>query len=164
MNNPKYNPRMRLYQAAAVGGIVAAIIMGIVALILGQIISKITGHLQPSVLLEIASIVKSRSPIVGFGLHLVIGAILGIGFAVLIENRFNSRNAIVGWSTMYGIAWTLFGTMIMLPILTGMGLQGVYAAFSRALSPAIIPSLVSHAVFGVILGLVYVQVAVPRKP
>jgi hypothetical protein len=150
----------RRYQTAALGGMIASVVMGIVALVLGRVISSLTGNPQPNVLLEIASIAKSNSPIVGFGLHLLIGAILGVGFAVLVGNRLNSRSAVIGASTVYGTLWTLFGTLISLPILSGAGLDGVGAAFARALTPAIIPSLVSHAMFGLVLGLIYVRFAV----
>jgi hypothetical protein len=150
MTNTERKPAIntRLYQTASIGGIIASVIMGIVAMVLGRVI---------------ASIVKSNSPAVGFGLHLLIGAILGVGFAVLVGNRLNSRNAIITSSTVYGIAWTLFGTLISLPILSGAGLEGVAAAFARALTPAIIPSLVSHAVFGLILGLIYARVVVRNQ-
>jgi hypothetical protein len=165
MTNTERKPAIntRLYQTASIGGIIASVIMGIVAMVLGRVISGLTGNPQPNVLLEIASIVKSNSPAVGFGLHLLIGAILGVGFAVLVGNRLNSRNAIITSSTVYGIAWTLFGTLISLPILSGAGLEGVAAAFARALTPAIIPSLVSHAVFGLILGLIYARVVVRNQ-
>jgi hypothetical protein len=162
MTNTERAPAIntRRYQTAAVGGIIASVIMGIVALVLGRVISSLTGNPQPNVLLEIASIVKSSSPAVGFGLHLLIGAMLGVVFAVLVGNRLDSRNAIIGSGTVYGIAWTFFGTLISLPILSGSGLDGVAVAFARASTPAIIPSLVSHTVFGLILGIIYARVAV----
>jgi hypothetical protein len=161
MSNPKnidINPiTSRSYLIGALAGVIGAILMGIVALVLGRILANLTARPSPNTLLEIASIVRSTSPVVGFGLHLVIGAVLGVGFVFLIGSRLQTDKAIILWGFVFGTTWTLIGTLTMLPLLSGAGWNGVMAAFQKASSILILPSLISHAVFGLTLGFLYAR-------
>jgi hypothetical protein len=131
MSNPRnidINPiTSRSYLIGALAGVISAILMGIVALLLGRILANLTERPTPNTLLEIASIIRSTSPVVGFGLHLMIGAVLGVGFVFLIGSRLQTDKSIILWGFIYGTTWTLIGTP------QWSGLEWCYPSISKSL-------------------------------
>jgi uncharacterized membrane protein YagU involved in acid resistance len=110
----------------------------------------------------IAKMAGSSSPAVGFGVHLVISAIIGVIFAVLIGDRLRTVGSLVAAGLVYGLAWWFLGPLTLMPLMMGMGVMWTGAAMSAAM-----PSLVGHLVYGGILGVVYAwlerPVGVPRR-
>lgn len=124
--------------AGAVGGIAGGIAFGILMAMMGM-------------LPMVASLVGSNSAVVGFGVHLVISVVIGLGLTVLFGNRFLTsygRGALVGFG--YGAIWWVLGPLMIMPGIMGMPLFAV--------DPAALMSLVGHLIYGVILGLVAVRV------
>lgn len=103
----------------------------------------------------IASMVGSSSAVVGFGVHLMISVLIGLGLTVLFGNRFLTgygRGALTGFG--YGSIWWVLGPLMIMPVMMGMPLF--------ALDLAALMSLMGHMVYGVILGLVAVRVLTSR--
>ena len=103
----------------------------------------------------IASMVGSDSAVVGFGVHLMISVLIGLGLTVLFGNRFLTgygRGALVGLG--YGAIWWVLGPLMIMPVMMGMPL---FAVDLTALM-----SLMGHLIYGVTLGLVAVRVLTGR--
>ncbi|MET3206001.1 UNVERIFIED_ORG: putative membrane protein YagU involved in acid resistance [Arthrobacter sp. UYEF13] len=103
----------------------------------------------------IASIVGSASAVVGFGVHLMISVMIGLGLTVLLGNRFLTgygRGALVGLG--YGAIWWVLSPLMIMPVMMGMPL------FTVDLTALM--SLMGHMIYGVILGVVAVRVLKSR--
>jgi uncharacterized membrane protein YagU involved in acid resistance len=99
----------------------------------------------------VASVVGSKSALIGLLYHMfnsvVIGAIFGFLFGA--QSRTYGVGAALG--LLYGAIWWVLGPMILMPLLLGMGLQ-----FGAAFTPPMLMSLGGHLVYGLITGFVYV--------
>lgn len=92
----------------------------------------------------IASLVGSTSAGVGFGVHLVISVLTGLGLMVLLGHTLSSygRGAIGG--LLYGALWWVLGPLLIMPLMMGMP---VFTLDAPALW-----SLMGHLIYGLILG------------
>jgi uncharacterized membrane protein YagU involved in acid resistance len=106
----------------------------------------------------VASVVGSKSALVGFLYHMfnsvVIGAVFGLVFGTFSYTY--GGGALFG--LLYGVVWWVLGPMILMPLLLGMGLQ-----FGAAFTPPMLMSLVGHLVYGLLTGLGYVAYATSRS-
>lgn len=100
----------------------------------------------------IASMAGSQSATMGFGIHLVISAIIGAGFVLVATALGREQTAGVGDGLAYGFVWWLLGPLTLMPLGMGMGL-GVNWTIAAAV--AAVPSLVGHLIFGGVLGATY---------
>jgi uncharacterized membrane protein YagU involved in acid resistance len=105
---------------------------------------------EKGVLAAIASMVGSRSPLVGLAMHLAISTGIGISFAVLFSRPVEGTLPLALWGLVYGFVWWFLGPLTLMPIMMGMGPQWTALAVAAA-----IPSLIWHLVFGAIMGLAY---------
>lgn len=124
--------------AGAAGGVAGGIVFGILLAVMGM-------------LPVIASMVGSGSAVVGFGVHLMISVMIGLGLTLLFGNRLLTsyrRGALVGLG--YGAIWWVLGPLMIMPVMMGMPL---FAPDLTALM-----SLMGHLIYGVTLGLVAVRV------
>jgi uncharacterized membrane protein YagU involved in acid resistance len=125
-----------------VGGVVGGVAGG---LVFGAMMAAM------GMLPMVASVVESKSALIGFLYHMfnsvVIGAIFGLLFGA--QSRTYGLGAALG--LLYGVIWWVLGPMILMPLMLGMGLQ-----FSVAFTPPMLMSLVGHLLYGLITGLVYV--------
>lgn len=91
----------------------------------------------------VASIVRTDSPVVGFAVHLVIAAAIGVGFGLLVAHRRTRLGDTVFWGLAYGAFWWFLGPQTLLPLLLGdpvaWDLRGARELF---------PSLIGHLVYG----------------
>lgn len=126
-----------------VGGVIGGIIGG---LVFGAIMAMM------GMLPMVASVVGSKSAVVGLIYHMfnsvVIGAVFGLVFGAL--SRGYGQGAL--WGLVYGVVWWVLGPLILMPILLGMG----GPQFGMAFTPPMLMSLVGHLAYGLITGLVYV--------
>jgi len=116
--------------AGLVGGLVFAVVM------------VLAGALP-----TVAGLVGSGSPGVGFVVHLVIGDVIGITYALLFRGRGPDAASGIGWGVSYGFLWWVLGNLTLLPVLTG-GSPG----WDAAALAAGFPSLVGHLAYGAALG------------
>jgi uncharacterized membrane protein YagU involved in acid resistance len=117
------------------GGLIFGIMMGMMGML--PMIAKMAG---------------SSSPVIGLGIHLIISAIIGVIFAVLVGGRLRTLGATVAAGLVYGLAWWFLGPLTLMPLFMGMGVGVNWTATAMT---AAMPSLVGHLVYGGILGAVY---------
>jgi hypothetical protein len=133
------------------GGLAAGLVFGIMMAMVGM-------------LPMIAQMASSSSPAVGFGIHVIISAIIGAIFAVIVGDRLRTVGSLASAGLVYGLAWWFIGPLTLMPLMMGMG---VGVNWTGAAISAAMPSLVGHLVYGGILGAVYAwlerSVAVPRR-
>jgi hypothetical protein len=133
--------------AGVAGGLVFGIMMGMMGML--PMMAKMAGR---------------SSAAVGFGVHLVISAIVGAIFAVLVGGRLRTVGSLVAAGLIYGLVWWLLGPLTLMPLFMGMG---VGVNWTGAAMTAAMPSLAGHLVYGAILGAVYAwlerSIAVPRR-
>ncbi len=120
-----------------IGGIAGGLVFGAMMAMMGM-------------LPMVASVVGSKSVVVGFIYHMfnsvIIGALFGLIFGALSHTY--GQGAFFG--LLYGVIWWVLGPMILMPLMLGMGLQ-----FGMAFTPPMLMSLVGHLAYGLITGLVY---------
>ena len=122
-----------------VGGIAGGLVFGAMMFMMGM-------------LPMVASVVGSKSALIGFAYHMfnsvIIGAVFGLIFGAL--SRSYGQGALFG--LVYGAIWWVLGPMILMPLLLGMG----GPQFGMAFTTPMLMSLAGHLVYGLITGLVYV--------
>jgi hypothetical protein len=121
------------------GGLAGGVIFGVMMSMMGM-------------LPMIARMAGSSSPIIGFGVHMIISAIVGALFAVLAADRVRTLGMTAAAGLVYGFAWWILGPLTLMPLLMGMGWG---SNWTGAAVTAAMPSLVGHLVYGGILGVVY---------
>ncbi|AFZ66244.1 hypothetical protein [Deinococcus peraridilitoris] len=134
-------------KAGVVGGLAGGVVFGVMMATMGM-------------LPMIASLVGSESAAVGLLVHLLISAVIGLGFALVLGERVRGTGSAAGLGALYGLAWWVLGPLLMMPVMMGMGPQ-----FASALSMPNLMSLLGHLIFGVVLGVTYAAMAgrtVPR--
>jgi uncharacterized membrane protein YagU involved in acid resistance len=99
----------------------------------------------------VASIVRTDSPIVGFVVHMVIAAIIGAGFALLVANQRTRTGETMFWGLIYGAFWWFLGPQTLLPLLLGKPV-----AWDLPSAQALLPSLIGHLFYGATTALVFV--------
>lgn len=129
--------------AGVVGGIAGGIVFGVLMAVMGM-------------LPMVASLVGSDTPAIGFGVHIVISILIGLGLTVLFGNLLLTgyiRGLIVG--VAYGAVWWVLGPLLLMPLMLGMP---PFMFDSNTLL-----SLMGHVIYGAILGLVAVAVLSRRR-
>lgn len=127
------------------GGLIAGLVFGLMMAMMGM-------------LPMIAMLVGSESATVGFIVHLVISAIIGTIFAIVLGSEVKSAGSGIVIGLIYGAIWWVLGPLLIMPIWLGMGHQLSVAGVQAAL-----PSLWGHLVYGFILGVAYSFLSPSRK-
>lgn len=127
----------RRVSAGVIGGLAGGVVFGMLMAMMG-------------LLATIASMVGSSSPWVGFGVHLMISVLIGLGLTVPFAALLNSygKGVIVGLG--YGLVWWILGPLMIMPMMMGMPLF--------AINMMALLSLMGHLIYGVILAVVAVRV------
>jgi hypothetical protein len=130
----------RRVAAGVLGGIAGGLVFGVLMTMMGM-------------LPMIASMVGSDSALVGFGVHVVISVLIGLGLTVPFAGLLKShgRGALIG--LVYGALWWVLGPLLIMPTMLGMPVFMIDAAAGW--------SLMGHLVYGIILALVAVRVLKP---
>ena len=129
--------------AGVVGGVAGGAVFGMLMAVMGM-------------LPMIAMMVGSDVAAVGFGIHMMISIVIGLGLTVLFGNLLLTgylRGLIVGM--VYGAVWWVLGPLVIMPVMMGMPL---FTVDSTALF-----SLMGHVIYGGILGVVAVAVLARRR-
>lgn len=129
--------------AGVVGGVAGGLVFGMLMAVMGM-------------LPMIAMMVGSDVAAVGFGIHMMISIVIGLGLTVLFGNLLLTgylRGLIVGM--VYGAIWWVLGPLVIMPTMMGMPL---FTIDSTALF-----SLMGHLIYGGILGVVAVAVLARRR-
>lgn len=98
----------------------------------------------------IAGIVNSTSRETGVLLHNLIAILIGMSFGVLFQRDARGHGSSMGWGLAYGMLWWFIGPLTLLPMLLGQPV-----VWSAARGGELFGSLVGHAIYGLIIGLIY---------
>lgn len=133
---------LRRVVAGVIGGVAGGLMFGALMAMMGM-------------LPMIASMVGSDAAIVGFGIHIMISIVIGLGltvlFAPLLKGMF--RSILIGLG--YGAIWWVLGPLLIMPMMMGMPLF--------MLDGNSLLSLMGHLVYGGILGGVACVVLARRR-
>ena len=116
------------------GGLVGGVVFGVMMGMMGM-------------LPMIGSMAGIPTAWAGFLMHMMISAMIGATFAVLVE--WMSWPSGISTGLGYGALWWILGPLTLMPLLMGMGVGANWNAGAVAQA---MPSLVGHLVFGGILG------------
>ena len=92
---------------------------------------------------KVAALVGSSSPLLGFVVHLVISALIGMTYGLLFQHEAPDIGSGVAWGLVYGLAWWFIGPLTLFPLL--LGHAATWTAQAAALE---LPSLVGHLIYG----------------
>lgn len=135
-------------RAGAIAGLAGGMVFGMMMQMMGM-------------LRVIAGMVGSTSPVVGFGVHLVMSAMIGAGFGVALGSVARTAALGVGAGAAYGMAWWVIGPLTMMPLMMGMGFA---TQWNGAAVKAALPSLMGHVIYGAITGFVFVWLMARHAP
>jgi hypothetical protein len=106
--------------------------------------------LATNVFSKIAGLGTGISPLLGFLLYLLIGAMLGMSYGLLFRNESPSLGLGASWGWLFGMIWWYLGPMTLLPLmLTGE------CDWSAEAASMLLPSLLGHLVYGEVTALVF---------
>ncbi|GAB3557768.1 hypothetical protein GCM10027405_03130 [Arthrobacter alkaliphilus] len=127
----------RRITAGVIGGIAGGLVFGVLMAMMGM-------------LPMIASLVGSDSAWVGFGIHMLISILIGLGLTVPFAGFLTSygRGALTGMA--YGALWWVLGPLLIMPMMLRMPLFTVNATAGW--------SLMGHLIYGIMLAVVAVKV------
>jgi uncharacterized membrane protein YagU involved in acid resistance len=95
------------------------------------------------VLPDVAGLVGSTSPVLGFVVHMAISTLIGMSYGLLFRYEAPTLEAGIAWGLVYGLAWWFLGPLTLMPLLLSGSL-----AWSLEAATALLPSLVGHLVYG----------------
>jgi len=99
---------------------------------------------------RVAAIVGGSAPALGFAVHLVISALIGMSYGVLFQHESPNAGAGAAWGLLYGLVWWFLGPLTLFPILLG----GTFTWTTTAAGAAL-PSLIGHLVYGAATAFVF---------
>ena len=97
----------------------------------------------------IAGLVNTTSREVGVLLHFAIASFIGISFGLFFQTALRGVGTSMGWGLAYGVFWWFVGPLTLLPLL-----QGHTPDWSVENGARLFGSLIGHAMYGLLLGLV----------
>jgi hypothetical protein len=98
---------------------------------------------------SIASLVRLESPWVGFVMHMLISATIGIGFGILVWHNHPGVGQTLYWGMVCGTMWWFMGTLTLNPLFLGNEL-----AWTAEHAQAAFPALLGHLLYGATAGIV----------
>jgi uncharacterized membrane protein YagU involved in acid resistance len=93
----------------------------------------------------VAAIVRSDSAVLGFLLNLVIAALVGALFGLLVAHQRIRSGELVFWGLAYGVFWWFLGALTLRPLLSGVPMS-----WSLQAAQAAVPSLLGHLFYGAV--------------
>lgn len=152
----------RVVSAGALGGLIGGLAFGVWGAAAQNVLRPLLAPGSVGILNRIAGIVGSGSPLVGFGLHLVISIGIGAGFGLLVRERQLSPRAAALLGLAYGAVWLFLGNLILLPLMAREGFAGVAKGFAELFSVSTLLALTGHLIYGLVLGIVYRRLTIAK--
>jgi hypothetical protein len=107
----------------------------------------------------VASIVRASAPQIGFLVHMVIAAVVGAGFGVLVRDQRLGVGEMLFWGMTYGSLWWFLGPLSLLPLILGGSV-----AWNVPAAQAAFPSLVGHLWYGAVTAVAYAVLRRRERP
>jgi uncharacterized membrane protein YagU involved in acid resistance len=98
----------------------------------------------------VASLVGGVSPVLGFVVHMIISALIGMSYGLLFRYESPNFGSAISWGLLYGLIWWFLGPLTLMPILLG----GQFVWTMQA-ADALLPSLVGHLIYGAATAFVF---------
>jgi uncharacterized membrane protein YagU involved in acid resistance len=98
----------------------------------------------------VGMLVGMQSAAVGFAVHMVISALIGMSYGLLFRREVYNYGSGLAWGLVYGLIWWFLGPLTIMPLLLGSSLQWELPQIVGSY-----PSLIGHLVYGAALALVY---------
>ncbi|MFA9427974.1 hypothetical protein [Natronorubrum sp. A-ect3] len=98
----------------------------------------------------VAELVGTTSPVVGRLVHFLVALFIGVTFGLLFQRDALGHGSSMAWGMAYGTFWWLLGGLTLFPLALGSPVEWTATAAGGELG-----SFVGHAVYGVLLGLIY---------
>lgn len=97
---------------------------------------------------RVALLVGGTSAVVGFIIHMLIAAVVGAGFGLLVQQQRPGAGETFFWGLNYGLLWWVLGSLTLLPLLLGQPLAwDLHAAQEN------FPTLPGYLLYGAVTGL-----------
>ena len=122
---------------------------GVVASLAGGLLFSLV-MVATGALPRVAAIVGGSSPALGFVIHLVISALIGMSYGVLFRHEAPNIGSGIAWGLLYGLVWWFLGPLTLFPILLGGSFTWTATAAGAAL-----PSLIGHLLYGAATALAF---------
>ena len=132
---------------------IRGVLLGAGAGVLGGIVFGLMMQmLMPPMMGMIGSLVGA--PSLGWLVHLVISAIIGAGFGLVLGRFVAGWPTALGFGAAYGFVWWILGPLLVMPTMMGMGPQ-----LGMAFSGDMLMSLMGHLIYGLITGAAFKAIA-----
>jgi hypothetical protein len=139
--NAKERPKL---QHGIIGGIAGGLVFAGIMVINGTLTDM--GMTLPL----IGSIVGRESAWIGFGVHMLSSAIIGAGYVIAFGWIEKGMLDGLHFGMIYGAIWWFLGELTLMPLLLG---KDIASQWTLTESFRLFPSLISHLVYGAILGM-----------
>ena len=98
----------------------------------------------------VATLIGSRSPLVGLALHFTLALVIGGSFGLFFQQDVRAYGSSMGWGMAYGMFWWFVGPLTLLALA-----QGRVPDWSVDRARQLFDLLPAHIVYGLLLGLIY---------
>ena len=105
-------PWVQRLLAGVIGGVVGGLAFGALMAMMGM-------------LPMVASIVGSKSAVVGFVYHMFNSVVIGALFGLILGNLSRTYGQGVVFGLLCVVVWWVLGPMILMPLLLGIGSEGI---------------------------------------
>jgi uncharacterized membrane protein YagU involved in acid resistance len=99
---------------------------------------------------KVAGLVGGSSPALGFVVHMLISAMIGMSYGLLFRHEAPDFGSGMAWGLVYGLIWWFIGPLTLMPILLG----GQFL-WTPETAGALLPSLIGHLIYGASTAMVY---------
>src|SRR6266508_3340723 len=99
---------------------------------------------------RVAAIVGGSAPALGFAVHLVISALIGMSYGVLFQHESPNAGAGVALGLLFGLVWMCLGPLTLFQLFLGGTFTWTTIVAGRAL-----PALIGHLVYGAATAFVF---------
>jgi uncharacterized membrane protein YagU involved in acid resistance len=127
--------------ATLVSGLTAGVLGGLAGGLVFGMLMQMMGRME-----MVAKLVGGSGSLVGWGVHLVISAVIGAIFVPVVAGRLAGSGSALALGAGYGLIWWVLGALVLMPAKLGMPL------FQVGLSS--IQSIMGHMIYGVVLAMV----------
>ena len=98
----------------------------------------------------VASLVGGVSAVLGFAVHMIISALIGMSYGLLFRHESPNFGSAIAWGLLYGLIWWFLGPLTLIPIL--LGRQFVWTIQAAG---ALLPLLVGYLIYGAATAFVF---------
>jgi len=99
---------------------------------------------------KVAELVGGASPALGFVVHMLISALIGMSYGLLFRHESPDFGSGVAWGLVYGLIWWFVGPLTLMPILLG----GTFTWTTEA-AGSLLPLLIGHLIYGAATAVVF---------